>query len=79
MDINYDKEADALYIRLMRGTVARTVEVSDRCVIDLDAQGGTLGIEVLQVSAHGNLAETLEQQDTVPVTVHEGALMTYPR
>lgn len=43
----YDADADALYIRLAGGTVARTAVIDDGCNVDLDADGKLLGIEVL--------------------------------
>ena len=47
--IEADWDARALYIRLTDGTVARTLEVdSDPCtMVDLDASGGLIGIEVI--------------------------------
>jgi uncharacterized protein YuzE len=43
----YDIDADALYITLAEGTVARTAVIDDGCNVDLDADGKLLGIEVL--------------------------------
>lgn len=43
----YDRDADAVYIRLADGEVARTVEVDDYRILDLDEQGNVIGLEVL--------------------------------
>lgn len=43
----YDREADALYIRLREGDVARSVEVDDVRVVDLDTTGAPIGVEIL--------------------------------
>lgn len=50
MEINYDKEADALYIELRKGDFAKNKKIDDFTIIDLDKQGNILGIELLDVS-----------------------------
>jgi len=50
MKIEYDPKADAMYIRLKAGTVAESDEVRPGVVLDLDAEGKVLGIEMLDVS-----------------------------
>ena len=50
MKIEYDPKADAMYIRLKAGTVAETDEVRPGVVLDFDAEGKVLGIEMLDVS-----------------------------
>ena len=49
MQIKLDTSADALYIKLKRGKVHRTVE-NGNSLIDLDKKGGIIGIEVLNYS-----------------------------
>ena len=48
--VTYDKEADAAYFSLRKGKVARTVELQEWLLADLDKNGGLLGIEMLFVS-----------------------------
>lgn len=50
MKVQYDPVADAMYIRLAEGTVADSDEVRDGVVLDYDASGRVLGIEVLDLS-----------------------------
>lgn len=50
MKIEYDPKADAMYIRLLAGIVAESNEVHPGVVLDFDADGRMLGIEVLDVS-----------------------------
>lgn len=53
MRITYDNEADALYVPVRPGaSVARSVIVDDDRVVDIDAEGRAVGIEVLGAS-HG--------------------------
>jgi uncharacterized protein YuzE len=60
MDINYDKEADALYIEFRKGEFAKNKKIDDFTIIDLDKDGNILGIELLEVSKRlpvGSLSE----------------------
>lgn len=50
MKIEYDQQADAMYIGLKAGTVAESEEVRPGVVLDFDAEGKVLGIEMLDVS-----------------------------
>ncbi|MEJ0053216.1 MAG: DUF2283 domain-containing protein [bacterium] len=64
MKITYDKLADAAYMTLRKGKVAKTVEMSGDVIIDLDKRGHILGIEMLAASnqfAKGDLA-----RNTIP-------------
>jgi len=45
MKIEYDQQADAMYIRLRAGKVIESEEVRPGVVLDFDAQGQVLGIE----------------------------------
>ena len=50
MKIEYDPKADAMYIRLANGAVSDSDEVRPGVVLDFDAEGNVLGIEMLNVS-----------------------------
>ena len=50
MKIEYDQQADAMYIRLRTGAVAESEEIRPGVVFDYDADGKVLGIEMLDVS-----------------------------
>jgi uncharacterized protein YuzE len=50
MKIEYDQQADAMYIRLRSGAVAESEEIRPGVVFDYDAEGKVLGIEMLDVS-----------------------------
>lgn len=50
MKIEYDPKADAMYIRLIAGTVVESDELRPGVVFDFDANGRVLGIEMLDVS-----------------------------
>jgi uncharacterized protein YuzE len=61
MKISYDKEVDALYIRLLEGEYqCRTVHLSDEIAINLGPHDELVGIEVLdakEVLGKGNLPQ----------------------
>lgn len=57
----YDREADALYVRLTAGARARAVEVDDMTYVDVDAGGDAVGIEFLYPSMRLNLSDPAAQ------------------
>jgi uncharacterized protein YuzE len=60
MKMSYDPLADAAYIALADGLVTESEEIAPGVVLDFDAEGRVLGIEVLQASktmAPGALAD----------------------
>ena len=50
MKIEYSKDADALYVYFREIEVAKSCEIEEGVVVDLDAQGHLIGIEILDVS-----------------------------
>ncbi len=51
MDVTFDEQADALYIRFQRSKhVKKTVKVADGLLIDLDRAGRLFGIEILDAT-----------------------------
>jgi uncharacterized protein YuzE len=46
----YDSEADALYVRFADTAIAESEEVSDGVVLDFDAEGRIVAIEVLDAT-----------------------------
>lgn len=63
MKIEYDQEANALYITLREAPVAKTNEVTESLIIDLDAEGRPIGVEILDVR------QLLNPEDLARVTV----------
>ena len=50
MKIEYSKDADALYVYFRQMTVAKTREIEEGVLVDLDEHGHLVGIEILDVS-----------------------------
>jgi uncharacterized protein YuzE len=57
MKIEYDREVDALYIRLQEKYVARTIEIEEELNLDLDENGKLIGLEVLDATERYTLAD----------------------
>lgn len=53
MKIEYNPSADAAYIRLGEGDMKRTSEIDDDVLVDFDAAGHVLGVEVLWLQRRG--------------------------
>lgn len=62
MKIEYDKEADALYIGISETGVARTEELEGGVNLDFDDKGRLVGIEVVGVS------ERYSKEDLTTIT-----------
>ena len=48
--VTYDPVADALYVKVMDGTVADSVEIRENVVADFNGKGEIIGVEVLNFS-----------------------------
>ena len=57
MKIEYDREVDALYVRLQEKYVARTVEIEEGLNLDLDGSGKLIGLEILDATERYSLAD----------------------
>ncbi|MDO8538330.1 MAG: DUF2283 domain-containing protein [archaeon] len=60
MEISFDKRADALYIKFRTGKFAKNKKIDDETIIDLDAKGKILGIEMLNASKRVSIKELEE-------------------
>jgi len=49
MEIKLDKRADALYIKIKRGKIRKTI-IKDSFLVDVDKNGELIGVEVLNYS-----------------------------
>ena len=61
MRISYDKQVDALYIRLLEGDFeCRTVRLSDIVALNMGPAGELVGIEILDARSTLHLGATPE-------------------
>jgi uncharacterized protein YuzE len=69
MKIEYDAGVDALYIHVQEPVVpvARSVVVDEGRVVDLDASGNPVGIELLDVSEGVRLLDLVQRFGLVEV------------
>jgi uncharacterized protein YuzE len=66
MQIDYDPQADAIYIRLRAGEVDDTLEAGKYVYVDVDENGVPLGLEILFAG------RMLAKEDMTSVTVNIG-------
>ena len=64
MKVNYDKEADAIYLEIQDGQADGVVEIKEGINIDLSKDGRILGIELLDASKKISLDSFLSYQVT---------------
>lgn len=68
MMIKIDKDADAAYIyfkEISPGEVAQTISLNDSINVDLDKDGKTIGIEILDASKNLPLAFLKSEKELV--------------
>ena len=71
MRLSYDPETDSLYIHLVERPSTDSDEVADGVVLDFDAAGGIVGIDVQQASQHVDITRLLVSR--LPFTELEAA------
>ena len=57
MKIEYDKQADALYIQIRDNYADDNIDIEEGVSIDIDSDGHIIGIEILDVSKRLSLEE----------------------
>ena len=76
MKIEYDKEADALYIQLREASVDDNIDIEEGVTVDLDEKKHIVGIEILDASKRLSLKELvnitienlpIEKVETAPI------------
>jgi uncharacterized protein YuzE len=55
MKIEFNHMADALYIQLTEGEIEKTEEIKPGMILDYDANGNVLGVELLYVRRRAEL------------------------
>ncbi|MDP2868237.1 MAG: DUF2283 domain-containing protein [Methyloversatilis sp.] len=59
MRLSYDPQTDSLYIHLVDRPSADSNEVAQDVVLDFDAAGGIVGIDVQHASQHADISRLL--------------------
>lgn len=71
MKINYYPETDSLYIDLSERPSAESKEISEGVVLDYDAEGNLVGIDIDNASKKVQLKELTLRK--LPVDIHAAA------
>lgn len=66
VSLEYDRDADALYIEVRAGIVSRTRQVDSGTLVDLDEAGRLIGIEVLRPARDWPLQRVIEEYGLGP-------------
>ena len=61
MHLRVDHTADALYLNLTDRPIKDSAEVADGIVVDYDAEGRLVGIEILDASKRTDFPDALKQ------------------
>lgn len=69
MNINYDKVADAMYIKVGTGKVSRTVAINENTFVDMDSKENVVGYEILNYSLREDSQE-IERSILSGIPVH---------
>ena len=57
MKIEYDKEVDAIYIRIQEKKVAHTKEIEEGINLDIDNEGKIIGLEIIGATERYDLKD----------------------
>ena len=60
MKVNYDREVDVLRIVLSNREIVESDESRPDVILDYDAEGNVVGMEVLNASKHAELPDACE-------------------
>jgi uncharacterized protein YuzE len=68
MKIEYDSEADALYIQLRAAYVDNNIDIEESVTVDVDKDGHIIGVEILDASKKLSLKDIANISiETLPV------------
>ena len=77
--LEYDSQADAAYIRMVKGKVSRTIELDEYTFVDLDKDNRILGMEILNFSNNKVSINQLITKQIGNVVLMTKWLSTIPR
>ena len=71
MQITYDTEADALYIKFQDGKFVKNKEVQEGVILDIGEAETLLGLEVLEASSRFSLQDLCRVDIRMPLKLAE--------
>jgi len=66
MQLEFDPDVNALYLRIRSGRFSQTVELEEQVYLDLDADGQVLGVEFVDANDFFSLLERHHGQLEIP-------------
>ncbi len=73
MRIKVDLESDALYFRISEDVIEESEEINKGLIVDYDANGKLVGIEILNVKNKFKLEDLTGLKLEIPTVVKAGA------
>ncbi|KAF5422492.1 MAG: putative protein YuzE [Candidatus Methanocomedens sp.] len=73
MRIKVDLESDALYFRISEDVIEESEEINKGLIVDYDANGKVVGIEILNVKNKFKLEDLTGLKLEIPTVVKAGA------
>ncbi len=73
MRIKVDLESDALYFRISEDAIEESEEINKGLIVDYDANGSVVGIEILNVKNKFKLEDLTGLKLEIPTVVKAGA------
>jgi len=73
MKIKLDLESDALYFRISEDTIEESEEISKGLVVDYDASGKVVGIEILNVKEKFKMEDLIGLKIEMPTIANVAA------
>ncbi|NOR59497.1 MAG: DUF2283 domain-containing protein [Methanosarcinales archaeon] len=73
MRIKVDLESDALYFRISEDAIEESEEINKGLIVDYDANGKVVGIEILNVKNKFKLEDLTGLKLEIPTVVKAGA------
>ncbi len=68
MKIEFDRQADALYIYIQEKPVNKTKEIEEGILVDFDEDNRLIGLEIMDVTKRFSLADIVNLQiENLPV------------
>lgn len=68
MKIQYDKQADALYIYINKGRIKKTLKAGKNILVDLGEKDRVIGVEFYQISRSAPQEQLQSVSVELPVT-----------
>lgn len=74
MFVEYDTEAQATYLRISKAAIVRTRTIDETVLVDLDAEGNPVGVELLtppRQADHKGIKRLMDEYPNLADSIYE--------